>query len=153
MAFTTGYGGFSTLVGTPPNVIVSEALRQAGYRPFGFFEFAWVGIPLALAGMLYLATVGKRLLPDRNAAPADPGHPGPDIPGAPEFAPGAKAVLGQRDRARMFLSGFILVAVVVAGLLALFLENYDPVVRSPTELASLRLIYLGSVPGKSRAGN
>ena len=70
MAFTTGYGGFSTLVGTPPNVIVTEALRQAGHRPFGFFEFAWVGIPLALAGMIYLTTLGKRLLPDR-ACPAD----------------------------------------------------------------------------------
>lgn len=113
LAFTSGYGGFSTLVGTPPNVIVSEALRQAGYRPFGFFEFAWVGIPLALAGMVYLATIGKRLLPDRIAA-TDDGRPEPEPSGAPEFAPEAHPVSGRRDRFRMALSGLILLAVVVA---------------------------------------
>lgn len=101
MAFTTGYGGFSTLVGTPPNIIVSEALRQAGHTPFGFFEFAWVGIPLALAGMAYLVLLGKRFLPRGEGAPPveDPHLQGFSVP------------VGRR---RMWLSGLILLAVVVA---------------------------------------
>jgi solute carrier family 13 (sodium-dependent dicarboxylate transporter), member 2/3/5 len=101
MAFTTGYGGFSTLVGTPPNIIVTEALRQAGQRPFGFFEFAWVGIPLALAGMAYLAWIGKRLLPETSCAPSTDQPP----------LQGYSVPVG---RSRMWLSGLILLAVVVA---------------------------------------
>lgn len=116
MAFTTGYGGFSTLVGTPPNIIVTEALRQSGHRPFGFFEFAWVGIPLALAGMLYLATIGRRLLPERRGS-ADGNLPAgnDEAPAAPEFAPeAALAASGRRDRLRMILSGLILLGVIIA---------------------------------------
>lgn len=71
MAFTTGFGGFSALIGTPPNMILSEALKEGGFRPFGFFEFAWVGIPVALAGMLYLDFIGRRMLPSvQGPAPA-----------------------------------------------------------------------------------
>ncbi len=62
LAFTTGFGGFSALIGTPPNMIVSQAMKDAGMGAFGFFEFAWVGVPVALAGMLYLDFVGRRLL-------------------------------------------------------------------------------------------
>lgn len=72
MAFTTGFGGISALIGTPPNMIVSEALKDAGLRPFGFFEFAWVGIPVAVAGMLYMDLVGRRFLP-ATIAVASPG--------------------------------------------------------------------------------
>jgi solute carrier family 13 (sodium-dependent dicarboxylate transporter), member 2/3/5 len=67
LAFTSGYGGFSTLIGTPPNIIVSDASQRAGYPAFGFFEFAWLGIPLALVGMLYLTWASKRFLPQRGA--------------------------------------------------------------------------------------
>ncbi|HLP41667.1 MAG TPA: SLC13 family permease [Fibrobacteria bacterium] len=129
MAFTTGYGGFSTLVGTPPNVIVTEALRQGGHRPFGFFEFAWVGIPLALAGMVYLSLIGRRLLPDRacppegTAAGPTPKAPALDaartaaLKAATKEADAALALEGRAargSRPRMWLSGLILLAVVVA---------------------------------------
>src|SRR5690606_10862668 len=63
LAFATGFGGFSALIGTPPNMIVTEALSAAGFRPFGFFEFAWLGVPVAFAGMLYMDVVGRRILP------------------------------------------------------------------------------------------
>jgi di/tricarboxylate transporter len=122
MAFTTGFGGFSTMVGTPPNVIVTEALRQAGHRPFGFFEFAWVGVPLAFAGMLYLALAGRRLLPDR--APAEASAPtGTAAPSAVSAAPTedddvihalASPAPGKAGRARMWICGGILLAVIVA---------------------------------------
>lgn len=53
------------MVGTPPNIIIVNTLQQAGLRPFGFFEFAWIGIPLTIASIVYMLTLGKRLLPNR----------------------------------------------------------------------------------------
>ena len=46
-------------------IIASGALEQAGYRAFGFFEFAKIGIPLTLAGLVYMMFIGKHLLPKR----------------------------------------------------------------------------------------
>lgn len=59
-------GGLTTLIGTPPNVIVSEALREEGYAPFGFFAFTPVGLTVLLTGALYMVVVGRRMLPARN---------------------------------------------------------------------------------------
>ena len=63
LAFGAGLGGMITLVGTPPNIIAAGALKAAGYEPFGFFEFAWIGIPLTIVGILYMIFIGKRFLP------------------------------------------------------------------------------------------
>ena len=63
LAFGCGIGGIITLVGTPPNIIASGALQNAGLRPFGFFEFAWIGIPLTIAAIVYMIIIGKRFLP------------------------------------------------------------------------------------------
>ena len=63
LAFGCGIGGIITLVGTPPNIIASGALQNAGLRPFGFFEFAWIGIPLTIAAIVYMILIGKRFLP------------------------------------------------------------------------------------------
>ena len=66
LAFACGLGGIITLVGTPPNIIASGALEQAGYRAFGFFEFAKIGIPLTIASLIYMMFIGKHLLPKRT---------------------------------------------------------------------------------------
>ena len=63
MAFGCGLGGIITLVGTPPNILASGALENAGMTGFGFFEFAWIGIPITVAGILYMILIGKRFLP------------------------------------------------------------------------------------------
>ena len=63
LAFACGWGGVITMVGTPPNIIATGALKAAGLSTFSFFEFAWIGIPLSLAGMLYMMFIGKYLLP------------------------------------------------------------------------------------------
>jgi anion transporter len=67
LAFAAGLGGTITLVGTPPNIIAAGALKAAGLRPFGFFEFAWIGIPLTIAGIIYMIFIGKHLLPKAGA--------------------------------------------------------------------------------------
>ena len=51
LAFACGWGGIITMVGTPPNIIAVGAMTSAGLEPFGFFEFAWIGIPVSIAGI------------------------------------------------------------------------------------------------------
>ncbi len=66
LAFACGWGGIITMVGTPPNIIANGALQAAGIQDsFGFFEYAWIGIPVSIAGMLYMMFVGKYLLPNQ----------------------------------------------------------------------------------------
>lgn len=66
LALAAGLGGIITLVGTPPNLIAKSALENAGLGTFGFFEFAIIGIPLSIAGIIYMVTLGFKLLPDRG---------------------------------------------------------------------------------------
>lgn len=72
MAFGSLLGGIVTLVGTSPNVIVARVREELTGEPFGMFDFAPVGIVIALAGCAFLA-VGYRLLPEdrRGAASLD----------------------------------------------------------------------------------
>ena len=65
LAFAANTGGLLTLTGTPPNLIVAAALEDAGHAPFGFFEFSLVGLPLLAVTVVYMATLGRRLLPRR----------------------------------------------------------------------------------------
>ena len=65
LAFAAGLGGTITLIGTPPNILANVALKAAGMadQQFGFFEYAWIGVPITIAGILYMMFVGKYLLP------------------------------------------------------------------------------------------
>ncbi|TCM87553.1 SLC13 family permease [Rhodovulum steppense] len=68
LAFGTILGGMTTLVGTPPNLIVSGFRAEAGPGHFGMFDFAPVGVAVALAGVLFVVLVGWRLVPARKSA-------------------------------------------------------------------------------------
>jgi di/tricarboxylate transporter len=59
-------GGLTTLIGTPPNIIVSDALRDANLEPFGLFDFTPVGVVVLLAGLVFMVFIGRRLLPRRD---------------------------------------------------------------------------------------
>ena len=77
LAFGTILGGMTTLIGTPPNLIVSSFRAQHGGGPFEMFDFSPVGVAVALAGVLFIALLGWRLVPKRevgNAASFDTGH-------------------------------------------------------------------------------
>ena len=65
LAFSAHAGSLLALTGTPVNIIVSEAAADAGARPFGFFEFGLVGVPLVVGTLLVIAVLGRRLLPER----------------------------------------------------------------------------------------
>lgn len=103
MAFGAGLGGIITLVGTPPNIIAAGALSAAGLRPFGFFEFAWIGIPLTVVGIAYMMFVGKYLLPKAQVAD--------DVSFDEEAM--QEAVATSNDPKKMWITGLTLLAVVV----------------------------------------
>ena len=61
--------GLCTLIGTSTNLVVNGLLeRHLGHKGLGLFDIAWVGVPLTLAGFLYMLLAGRRLLPDREGA-------------------------------------------------------------------------------------
>ena len=59
-------GGLTTLIGTPPNILVSDALRDYGLQPFGLFDFTPVGLIIMVTGILFVALIGRHLLPNRD---------------------------------------------------------------------------------------
>lgn len=66
LAFAAHAGSLLTLLGTPVNVLVSELSVEAGGRPFGFAEFALVGLPLLVGTVLLAVWLGPRVLPHRQ---------------------------------------------------------------------------------------
>lgn len=66
MAFASSLGGVLTLIGTPPNLVVSQSLVDNGYEKLSFFDFTPIGLIALMTGMLFLTTIGKRLLPEGN---------------------------------------------------------------------------------------
>jgi di/tricarboxylate transporter len=67
LAVGSSLGGLLTLVGTPPNLVVSNALVAGGFEPLGFFDFTPVGLAALAVGALVLVPFGGRLLPQRAA--------------------------------------------------------------------------------------
>jgi len=66
LSFGALLGGSATLIGTPPNLIISDLLHENGLQPFQFFDFAPLGLILITAGILFMVFMGKRILPDRS---------------------------------------------------------------------------------------
>ena len=67
LSFASLLGGLVTLIGTPPNIVISGFRESQTGKPFAMFDFAPVGLAVAAAGLVYLATVAWRLLPERIA--------------------------------------------------------------------------------------
>jgi di/tricarboxylate transporter len=66
LSFGSLLGGLITLVGTPPNLIISSFRENRVGEGFFMFDFALVGLPVAITGILFIALVGYRLLPHRT---------------------------------------------------------------------------------------
>lgn len=75
LAFASLVGGMLTLIGTPPNIVVSETLLQAGHAPFEFFDFTAIGLVILVFSMFYLIVIGRRLLPNADIRNPDQPHP------------------------------------------------------------------------------
>ncbi|HGG65453.1 MAG TPA: SLC13 family permease [Rhodobacteraceae bacterium] len=74
LSFATILGGMVTLIGTPPNIIIATIREDSLGEPFGMFDFAPVGGVTALAGLLFVAFIGWRLIPqgDDSSEAGDP---------------------------------------------------------------------------------
>jgi di/tricarboxylate transporter len=70
LSFATILGGMATLIGTPPNIIIASIREETLGEPFKMFDFAPVGIVTALAGLLFVAFIGWRLIPAQNSKQA-----------------------------------------------------------------------------------
>jgi len=68
LAFGSILGGTTTLIGTPPNLIVSGFRADAGMGHYGMFDFSPVGISISVIGILFVGLVGWRLVPSRRNA-------------------------------------------------------------------------------------
>lgn len=66
LAFGSLLGGLTTLIGTPPNIIISSYRREVTDEAFSMFSFSPVGIVVALAGLAFIVLVGWRLTPKRS---------------------------------------------------------------------------------------
>ena len=98
LAVAANVGGTITMIGTPPNILMSATLSASGLQPFGFFEFAWIGIPLSIAGVIYMLTIGRRLCPH--------GHVDSNLSDLTSDLP--------KDTRKMTICAIILILVVVA---------------------------------------
>ena len=80
MAYGSLLGGLILLIGTPSNLLVRDALREAGYQPFGMFDFTLGGLVILVFSVAYMAFIGRRFLPARDAiAPLSANHHRMDV--------------------------------------------------------------------------
>lgn len=70
LVFAAAMGGNLSLIGAPGNMIAQSTLQQIGLS-FGFFEYAIVGLPILIAGILFFATIGYKLLPNHDTTDGD----------------------------------------------------------------------------------
>ncbi len=74
LAYGTLLGGMTTLIGTPPNLLVSMTMIDGGVESFGFFDFAWIGLPVLLIGTAFVALIGRHLLPQTDTTATEAGQ-------------------------------------------------------------------------------
>tara|TARA_R110002051_G_scaffold36609_8_gene79352 strand:+ start:8643 stop:10400 length:1758 start_codon:yes stop_codon:yes gene_type:complete len=68
LSFATILGGMITLIGTPPNIVIAAYRQDALGAPFGMFDFAPVGLTVAIVGVAFVSLLGWRFLPKREGA-------------------------------------------------------------------------------------
>ena len=68
MAYATLLGGLTTQVGTPPNLLISGALAQAGEESFSLFDYSGVGVGAFFVGIAFIALIGRLILPRQDPA-------------------------------------------------------------------------------------
>ena len=71
LAFGSILGGTTTMIGTPPNIVAATILSERNLEPFGLFDFTPIGVVLLATGTLFMITLGRKLLPNRQAGPGD----------------------------------------------------------------------------------
>ncbi|RXT06324.1 SLC13 family permease [Ammoniphilus sp. CFH 90114] len=68
LSYATIFGGTITLIGTSTNLLVHGMMIEQGMKGFSMFQLGMVGIPACIAGLVYMGTIGYRLLPSRKTS-------------------------------------------------------------------------------------
>ncbi|MFR8812211.1 MAG: SLC13 family permease [Lachnospiraceae bacterium] len=71
LVFAAAMGGNLSLIGAPGNMIAQSTLEETTGMSFGFFEYAIVGLPILMAGIVFYATIGFKLLPNHEVTDSD----------------------------------------------------------------------------------
>ena len=67
LAYSTLLGGLMTMIGTPPNLLISESLVLGGHEPFKLFDFTPIGGAVMVIGVVFVALIGRFLLPSHES--------------------------------------------------------------------------------------
>lgn len=76
LAYGSLLGGLTTLIGTPPNLLISDALKQNGLEPFGLFDFTPIGAAVMIGGIAFVAFASRLILPDYGKSISSSTHQG-----------------------------------------------------------------------------
>ncbi len=71
LAFASLLGGMTTLIGTPPNILIASFREQTGSSPFIMFDYLPVGAGVAVIGLLFIISIGWRMIPERKGRSSD----------------------------------------------------------------------------------
>ena len=133
LAVAANVGGTITMIGTPPNILMSATLSASGLQPFGFFEFAWIGIPLSITGVIYMLTIGRRLCPH--------GHIDSNLSDLTSDLP--------KDTRKMAICATILVLVVIAMALS---KTINVPMQTAAVIGALACVITGCLSEKQAYG-
>lgn len=133
LAVAANVGGTITMIGTPPNILMSATLSASGLQPFGFFEFAWIGIPLSIAGVIYMLTIGRRLCPH--------GHVDSNLSDLTSDLP--------KDTRKMTICAIILILVVIAMALS---KSINVPMQTAAIIGALACVITGCLSEKQAYG-
>ena len=133
LAVAANVGGTITMIGTPPNILMSATLSASGLQPFGFFEFAWIGIPLSIVGVIYMLTIGRRLCPH--------GHIDSNLSDLTSDLP--------KDTRKMAICATILVLVVIAMALS---KTINVPMQTAAVIGALACVITGCLSEKQAYG-
>ena len=106
LAFAAILAGSTTLIGTSTNLVVSGLMQQNGLKPLGMFELTPAGLPILIGGLLYMATIGYRLIPDRAQSTEDQAPFDSDLYFTEISIPAASPIVGKTIEESVLMSQY-----------------------------------------------
>ena len=132
LAFSSSLGGTITLIGTPPNGVVNSVMEtmELGIEPFKFFDFALIGIPLAIIGILVIYFVSIKFMPTRKIDMESEDYEGPVVADDFKF---------RKNKMWVAVVTFIFIVLIMA------IGSYVPFFKTTLHLDLLTTAALGAI--------
>ncbi len=132
LAFSSSLGGTITLIGTPPNGVVNSVMgtMELGIAPFRFFDFALIGIPLAVIGILVIYFISIKFMPSRKIDMESEDYEGPEVDAKFEY---------RKDKMWVAVVTFIFIVFIMA------VGSYIPFFKKVLHLDLLTTAALGAI--------